>query len=385
MQNLHKKIMLIIFFFIIGMVPLLSLLTMPREERAFSENENRFLARFPQWSFDRFQDRKYMEEFENWANDRVFMRENWMMLRNWTERLLGKTEVEGVFITDERMVQAWRGYNEAAVNRNLTAMNDFAERHDVPVFFMLAPTAQEIYRDTLPESASLASQKDFMKHCFELMPDITPIDILPDLERNSQRYLYYRTDHHWTSLGSYIAYTAAGQAMGFSPLELNRFRIENASNSFLGTLFSLTLDRSLSPDIINIYTLSEGDPDVTVSVNKGTETATHDTLYFREYLDVKDKYSVFIGTNAPIIEIESDLGGVEKRLLIFKDSFAHSLIPFLAKNYSHITVADMRFINVDYNTFFDVSDFDAVLFMYNVITFSEDTNLVKLNAGKQER
>jgi hypothetical protein len=42
----------------------------------------------------------------------------------------------------------------------------------------------------------------------------------------------------------------------------------------------------------------------------------------------------------------------------------------------------MRFINVDYNTFFDVADFDAVLFMYNVITFSEDTNIVKLNAGR---
>jgi hypothetical protein len=376
--------MIAIFFAVIGLIPLLSLLTMPREEPAFSENENRYLARFPRWSFDRFQDRKLMEDFEDWANDRVFMRENWMTLMNRIERLLGKTEIEGVYITDERMVQAWRGYNEAAVSRNLAAMNAFAERHseNTPVYFMLAPTAQEIYRDTLPASAPLASQRDFIKYCHEQLPALTPVEILPDFERNSERYLYYRTDHHWTSLGAYISYVAAGNTMGFTPLELNRFRAESASNSFLGTLFSLTLDRSVNPDVISIYTLTEGDPDVTVSVHSGTEITTHDSLYFREYLDVKDKYSVFLGTNAPIVEIDTDLGGVDKRLLIFKDSFAHSLIPFLAKNYSHITVADMRFINVDYNTFFDVADFDAVLFMYNVITFSEDTNIVKLNAGR---
>ena len=67
-------------------------------------------------------------------------------------------------------------------------------------------------------------------------------------------------------------------------------------------------------------------------------------------------------------------------LLVIKDSYAHSLIPFLAKNYSHITVLDLRYINGDIETLgVNIGDYKNVLFMYNVITFSQDTNVKKLN------
>jgi len=383
MKNLHKKIMLFIFFLIIGLVPLLSLLTMPREQFAFSENENRYLTRFPQFSAANVESTSFMKGFDDWANDRVIGRESFIRLKNRTDRLLGKTEIGGVFITDERMMQVWSGFDEALAGANLTAVNDFAVRHSgVPVYFMLAPTSQEIYRDTLPNSAPIGSQRDFIRYCYDTLGDVNTVDVLPILEENANRYIYYRTDHHWTSLGAYIGYTAAISAMGFTPWSLSNFDVENASNSFLGTLYSKTLDRGITPDTISIYTLSDGDPEVHVTINSGVETEYRNSLYFREFLGVKDKYSVFLGTNAPIIEVESHLRAIERSLLVFKDSYAHSLIPFLAKNYSHITVADMRYINTGYDALFDVDEYDAVLFVYNVITFSEDTNLVKLNAGR---
>jgi hypothetical protein len=246
---------------------------------------------------------------------------------------------------------------------------------------MLVPTAIEIYRDSLPQSAPIGSQREFIRHCYETLTELAAIDVLPFFEEHRDRYIYYRTDHHWTSTGSYIAYTAAAQIMGFTPLELSRFNVENASNSFLGTLHSRTLNESVTPDIIKIYTLSENEPEVTVTINNGLTEEVFHSLYFREFLDVKDKYSVYLSSQAPLVRIESEIGGASRSLLVIKDSYAHSLIPFLAKNFNEITMVDMRFINLHYSEVFDVSEFDAVLFVYNVITFSEDEHLIKLGRG----
>jgi hypothetical protein len=379
MKNLHKIIMTVIFFAFITLIPIISLLTMPREEFAFSENENRYLTRFPRFSMDSVESTAFMKGFEDWSNDRVFGRETWIKLKNSTERLLGKLEIDGVYTADGRMLQTFNEYNEVSVSRNLEAMNAFAARHsETPVYFMLVPTAIEVYRASLPHSAPVGSQKDFIRSCYDELTEITSIDLLPLMEEHSSRYIYYRTDHHWTAEGSYVAYTAAAQAMGFTPLELGRFNVENASNSFLGTLFSRTLDGSITPDIIKLYTLADSDYEVTVTLHDGMTETEYDSLFFREYLDVKDKYSTYLGSPVPFAEISSNISGAGRRLLVIKDSYAHSLIPFLAKNYSEITMVDMRFINMHYSEIFDVNEFDAVLFCYNVITFSEDEHLIKL-------
>jgi hypothetical protein len=379
MKDLHKVLLIVFFFFIITIIPVVSLLTMPREEFAFSENENRYLARFPKFNYSSFESTDFMKSFEEWANDRVFGRESWIRLKNNTEQLLGKLEINEVYITDNRMLQTWNEYNEASVSRNLEAVNAFAARYsDVPMFFMLVPTSVEIYRDSLPASAPIGSQREFIKRCYEAFTELTVVDVLTLMEEHRDRYIYYRTDHHWTAEGSYIAYTAAMNAMGFTPLEINRFNVENASNSFLGTLHSKTLDNSITPDIIKIYTLTESDPDVLVTINNGLSEAQYSSLYFRDYFDVKDKYSIYLSSPVPEVRIESDLTGMPRRLLVIKDSFAHSFVPFLAKSFTEITMVDMRFINMHYSEIFNVSEFDAVLFIYNVITFSEDTHLMKL-------
>jgi hypothetical protein len=377
MENMHKKVMVILFLLTIGLIPLLSLIAMPRERFAFSVNENRYLAAFPRFSLDRVLDTEYMRGFEDWANDRIIGRESWLRLRNRAEISLGKIEIGGAFITPERMLQVWQEYDEDLIDRSLAAMDAFAARHsETPVFFMLAPTAQEIYRSSLPEYVPLPSQYDFIRYCYDGLENVTPVDVLTPLEDNSEWYLYYRTDHHWTSLGAFIAYSAAAPVLGFTPLGLGSFTAENFGG-FLGTLYSMTLINTVTPDVISIYKPTGSAPAITLTVG-GNEFGS---LYFREYLDTKDKYSVFLGANAPVIEIKSEPANTDKRLLIFKDSYAHSLIPFLVNNYSEITVADLRLINTVYSELFNVEDYDAVLFVYNVISFSEDTNLIKLNTG----
>lgn len=387
-ENIYKILLIGLFALISVAVPVATIISSAQlPENAFSENENRYLEKMPEFNFDTVTDKSFMTKFENFFSDRIVLREQWIGLMNDFDRILGKKEIKGIFTEDGRMMQSWRtsDYSADSVNKNLSAMQKFAEKYPkMKMYFMLAPNAQEIYSDTLPANCGAADQKLFIKNCYESLPSITGIDVYSGLLAAKNEYIYYRTDHHWTSYGAYIGYKSAAAAMKFTAYTEDKFSVEHASNEFRGTLYSKTLDNSITPDTIDIYALANNEPQVKVSVYKsGAEPdSTYDSLYFREFLDVKDKYSTFLGQNVPRIDIDSDIPQENDNgsLLIIKDSYAHSLIPFLTKNYSHITVLDLRYINSDLsNIGVNLKDYENVLFMYNVITFSQDTNVKKLD------
>lgn len=387
-ENIYKILLIGLFALISIAVPVATIISSAQlPENAFSENENRYLEKMPKFNFDTVTDKTFMTKFENYFSDRIVMREQWISLMNDFDRLLGKKEIKGIFTEDGRMMQSWRtsDYSVDSVNKNLAAMEKFAKKYPrMKMYFMLAPNAQEIYSDTLPANCGAADQKLFIKNCYDSLPSITGIDVYSGLLAAKNEYIYYRTDHHWTSYGAYIGYKSAASAMKFAAYSEDKFSIEHASNEFRGTLYSKTLDNGITPDTIDIYTLANNEPQVKVSVYKsGAEPdSTYSSLYFREFLDVKDKYSTFLGQNVPRIDIDSEIPQENDKgsLLIIKDSYAHSLIPFLTKNYSHITVLDLRYINSDLsNIGVSLKDYENVLFMYNVITFSQDTNVKKLD------
>ena len=387
-ENIYKILLIGLFALISVAVPVATIISSADlPENAFSENENRYLEKMPKFNFDTVTDKSFMTKFENFFSDRIVLREQWIGLMNDFDRILGKKEIKGIFTEDGRMMQSWRtsDYSVDSVNKNLAAMEKFAEKYPkMKMYFMLAPNAQEIYSDTLPANCGAADQKLFIKNCYDSLPSITGIDVYSGLLAAKNEYIYYRTDHHWTSYGAYIGYKSAASAMKFTAYSEDKFSIEHASNEFRGTLYSKTLDNSITPDTIDIYTLANNEPQVKVSVYKsGAEPdSTYSSLYFREFLDVKDKYSTFLGQNVPRIDIDSEIPQENDKgsLLIIKDSYAHSLIPFLTKNYSHITVLDLRYINSDLsNIGVSLKDYENVLFMYNVITFSQDTNVKKLD------
>lgn len=383
-KDIHKFITIGLFSLISVIIPIITLINcFSNTGKVFSENENRYLKDFPEFSFDNIIDKEFTPDFEEYFSDRIFLRENWIGIKNNFDKLLGKKEIKGVFTENGRMIEAWKTYDKESVEKNLTAMNQFAEKNpDINMYFMLAPTAQGVYEDTLPENCGIENQKAFIKLCYESTPAITGIDVFTDLYASRDNYIYYRTDHHWTSLASYYAYNAASKIMKYTPYTLDKFSVEHASNSFKGTLYSKTLDNGITPDTIDYYTLSNGDPSVIVKVNNGMEIKDYGSMYFRSYLEKKDKYSSFLGANVPVLNIKSNISAEADNgsLLVIKDSYAHSLVPFLTKNYSNITVVDLRYIN---GTFEDVGvnleKYNSVLFMYNVITFSQDMNVKKLS------
>lgn len=379
-NKIHKIILVGAFFFFLLAMPILTLINLPGEDRPFSENENRYLSGFPEISFESYVDKSAMTGFEDWFSDRFFGREAWIKLKNSTERFIGKTEVNGIFTVDDRMMQVWEGYDPAFVDKNLAAINKFTEKNaGIPVYFMLAPTSQELYSHLLPDCTPTGSQSELNVYCRENL-ECGFIDIFPVMKSHADEYIYYRTDHHWTSYGAYLAYAEAAKSLGYQPLPLSAFDIEHASSDFRGTLYSKTLDDSITPDIIDYYH-NTSDSNLTLTINDGMSVKDYDSLYFREYLDVKDKYSSFMGTNSPVMTITTEENNNGQSILIFKDSYAHAFIPFLTSHYSKITVLDMRYINASYNTLVDMEEYDSVLILYNAITFTEDSHIRKLNMG----
>lgn len=392
MKEFYKKIMIGLFALFMLAMPVLTLVFLSPEKQPFSENENRYLAEFPKLSLKTYNDESFMENFDEWLSDRFIWREDWIRLKNKTDDLIGKTEINGVFTENDRMMQVWSGYDEAVLEKNINAINKFVTGHpEIPSYFMLVPNAQEIYFDTLPPFADVGDQKEFIDMFYGLLEGFAgTVDVYSSLEQNKDSYIYYRTDHHWTSYGAYLGYSAAGTQLGYSPVDVSDFTIEHASYDFRGTLFSKTLDYGVTADIIDYYTLTGNEPDVKVFVYDDYNVSTskviyneYDSMYFREYLNVKDKYSSFLGQNSPIVTVESENAKSDKSLLVIKDSYAHSLVPFLTKEYSKVTMIDLRYINADFQMFVSLEDYDQVLFVYNVITLSEDDrNIFKLNLCK---
>lgn len=390
------KLMIALFSAVLLALPIATI-AMPKQVK--SENENRTLAKFPtlvdeyKWEkaetvgdyFSAFKwkylndrtGKAFKDDFETYFCDHIVGRESWVKVCNKLQTLAGKQEINGVYTKNGQMIQTFKDYDKQGVDEALAAINLFAERHaDMPVSIMIAPTAQEFLNAQIPGYMGLSSEKAFIESVYGKLSNISTIDCTSYLSGHSDEYIYYRTDHHWTSLGAYYAYTAAANTMGYTPYGLSAFNIETASNSFKGTLYSSTLNESITNDVIEYYHLKDGDHVVKLSTTDDNgKQIENDSLYFREYLEVKDKYSSFTGSNSPVVTIETDVDN-GKSLLLIKDSYAHSLVPFLANHYSKITMVDLRYINTDLNYVVDIDSYSQTMFMYNAITFADDCKYI---------
>lgn len=389
---MHKKIGIIIFILILIALPVMTIISLPDEAEPFSENENRYLSAFPTLSLENIKDESFMTGFDSWFSDRFYGRESWISVMNNTETLIGKTEISTVYTSEDQMMQLLSEYDDIGseysqekIDTNIEIINNFAEEYnDIPVYFMLCPTSVGIYgEDLLPQTVLdvCVSEEEMIASCYNALSDVTAINVYDALYEARDEYIYYRTDHHWSSLGAYTAYMTASDILSYTPFDLSDFSVETASTEFQGTLFSKTLDRSVTKDVIDFYTLADGSVTSTLTSSNGITETSYDSIFFTEYLDVKDKYSAYTGENAGVVTIKStrsEEADANKSILIIKDSYANSMIQFLVNNYDTITMIDMRYTNMSLSDLVNVADYDQVLFLYNCITFADDDDLAKL-------
>lgn len=371
--KLSTKITVFAFFGILVILPLLTFI-IPKSE--FSEAENKVLAKWPKFSTETILDKKFMDGFDKYVSDHFVGREEWITAKTTMEMMTGQKEINSVFPLENMIVENIGKKDKDIFKKNYKLINDFAKVYGdkMSVNMMLIPTASEIYKDKLPAYAPVMDQIKYISDFYEKLEGVKIVDVLSTLRANKDSYIYYRTDHHWTSYGAYLGYTALGKSLGFKPLTHDMFNIEMGSNKFLGTLYSKVLIKEDLKDVIDLYHYSEGSPIEEVIIDEGMEKKSYDSIFFKENLDTKDKYSVFLGKNQPIVTIKTKVKNGQK-LVMFKDSYSHTLMQFLPLHYEEITLIDLRYISNDIRKYVDLDDYTSALFIYNMASFIGDKSL----------
>ncbi len=359
-----------------GFLTAFALLTLFLPKQDFSEAENRYLADLPSLTAKSWFSGRFGGEISEYISDRFALRTRFIGLRTGIERMSGKTEINGVYFADGAFYGAEEPYDYELIDRSVEAINSLGERLGSRLALMIVPTSAQIYSDRLPDYAPAPEQRMMMRYVYRnVSPDILIADVYDELYAARGDYIYYRTDHHWTQRGAYVAYCALISAYGYDPVPLGKINVEHAGQGFRGSLYSKVLSDYAEPDTVDFY--SSGGAEIT-SVTKlfpdGREEV-YDSPIFRENLEKKDKYLSYLGENVPYLEINSDASGGS--VLVIKDSYANCFLPLLSKHFSRVAAVDLRY-TMHLQDVCDPEDFDRVLILYNAATFATDANVAKI-------
>lgn len=359
-------------------------LASPKKE--FSESENRQLALWPTYTFQSLKDGSYMSSIQKYLSDHFPARDQFMTLKTKAEIMMGKQEVNNIYIAkDGFLIEAYDEpkQNEKIITQYGKLYQDITTDARNNIKLMLVPTAVTVYNDKLPASApdrGVLKQLETMNKIYEARPEMKRIDCFQGLleaaqaEKTASEFtpLYYHTDHHWTTYGAYVAYREYCKAEGIEPLPEEAFTKTVVTDSFRGTVYSKLNDTTVPGEEITIYE----NPDNALSVDYTDSHEVTDTLYNRDYLEKKDKYSMFLNNLHPLIEITNETADSDKVMVLVKDSYANSIVPFLVNHYKKIYVFDTRYYRFGPASFInehpEVTD---VLVLYNMNTIDTDLGI----------
>ena len=239
---------------------------------------------------------------------------------------------------------------------------------------MLIPNSIYINQDKLPQYAETYNQKEIINNFYNSLDSkINTINVVDILLENKDKYLYFKTDHHMTSYGTYLAYTKLCRAVNIEPQNIDNFELKTVSKEFLGTFDSKAQVINQEKDQIDIYLNSYNQDIISAEYDKETTNS----IFNKEYLDKKDKYSFFLNGNNAKVVIKTKVEN-EKKLLVIKDSYAHIMAQFLCQNYEEIHFIDPRYYKASLTEYIKQNNITEILFLYNVSNIVTDLGILSL-------
>lgn len=340
-----------------------------------SETENRPLQTFRSWNTEHVLSGQYTKDLNTWFSDQFICRDQNIHIKYLIQKTFGVKEIQDVFLTKQGLIEKTAKPNKEQLERNLNAINTFKQNNpELNVGFVTVPNAVSIKKAYLPKYAVTLNQDKQIDNIYSKLDDsIVKIDLRNTLKKHKDEYLYYKTDHHWTSLASYYAYQDIAKAFNLETTKQSDYTIYPVTTNFEGTLANKTGSVNIK-DEIDIYVPKDKCDYVITdeSINKKSRT-----IYHSDALETKDQYTVFMGGNKALFHINVD-NNSKRHLLLIKDSYANSLIPFLIPQYASITVVDARYYFEDYTRLIKDDLITDVLFMNNANTFVQDTSLADM-------
>lgn len=321
-------------------------------KQTFSEDENRALQPAPELSGESLLDGSFMEDAAAFAGDHFPARRELISLYTTAQFASGKRDVGSNYAASPADGGVYFGSNghlyevllpdkSSTFTQNAQALCNFAEAVDVPVYLLAAPSGSQEQPEGLPLFAPNHSQREELQQLKDLAGDSAVVVDTFDALGSVHGDFYFKTDHHWNTFGAYAAYQSLCSAMGLAPASLDDYNFRTVTQPFYGTLYSKAVSFFQEPD--RMYLPERKEPQDIVQLVNGTEERSG--IYWEEYLSQKDKYSVYLGGNRGVdVVINRDVTNGRK-LLILKDSYANSMVPYLTSNFSEIHLIDLRYYN----------------------------------------
>lgn len=341
-------------------------------QRTYSPVEKRELQTRPEISITKVLDGRFQKKYESYLRDQFPGRDHWVSFQTDMELFMGKNEIHNVYIGKNHYLlehYTEKEFDPQQISKNLQALEKFVgkTKQNADVHVMMVPTKSWVLREKLPAFAPHYKEQKFYDALQQkLEKEDVLISVEPVLDAHKEEEIYYRTDHHWTTLGAWYAYEQYTKAVGGDLQRAQgKKKFRCISKDFYGTTYA-KINYARQADKIEIY---EPADKLRVVYNMGEKKTK--TLYDFSFLKTADQYSVFTGGNQAVLEIT---GGIKngKTLLLIKDSFANSILPFLAEDYEKLVVVDFRQLNVSGDRLLEMFSPTDILILYNSAQFAQD-------------
>lgn len=271
------------------------------------------------------------------------------------------SQTGGILVLSDRAVEIF--YSSQTIIDSYLNLIDTVERESAGarVFSLIAPTASEFYAPSAYRQGS-SNQKDVIANIYAAMPDaVRTVDAYSKIAPHQSEYLYFRTDHHWTGLGAYYAYTAMAEAAGFEALSLSEMQHGSIEGDFLGTLYAWTnqaANLAKHPDFVEYWM-----PPVTAEGYAFTDasmTAGYAIDLIKPAITNPNKYLAFTEGDHGLARFDTSAEN-GRSIMVIKESYGNAMVPYLAAHYEQVYVFDPRKAEIDFNSFVSSNGIDDIL------------------------
>jgi hypothetical protein len=411
----NKKIHLVNVTVFCGILLLGGIASLAMKKESVSELENRKLTQFPSFSDSTFWSGKYFKQIELYYADNFPLRSKWISTATAFKNKLG-------FQTSE--IKLYDEANDAEANEKKDTIKEtvnngplkddgavgevkkrvfvfknrafemfgggpgmgksYAEvinsynrllKPGIQVYNLIIPVALEfeitekyakLQKPNRPAIENIYNSED---------PEIKKVWAIDEIRKHRTEYIYFNTDHHWTSLGAYYAYRAFCETAGFTPVSLDTVA-SKVKPSFLGSLYRLTRDPGLegNPDSVRYYLFKDSMNFYVGSASTGTWTKSK---MYGEGASGPNSYSVFLQGDLPIVKMETQHKNGRK-IAVVKESYGNAFSCFLINNYEKVVVVDQRYYTGDFLAMLKAEGINELLFINNIFAAHTPFHIEKI-------
>lgn len=344
----------------------LSLFAWFRPADESSDAERRPLAQMPQITGESLLNGKFMTDFEDYTLDQFPLRDGFRQLKSlFHYYVMQQKDNNEIYIADGYAAEMEYPLDETSVKH---ALQQFQKVYDK----FLKDTGSTVFTAVIPDKSYYLAQENgylFMDYeklfaaVREGMPWATHVELTDCLSKED----YYFTDTHWRQEKIIPVAQKLAQAMGVTRPQLSDFTSVPLEKPFYGVYYG---QAALPMEPETLYMLQNALLEDCTVYNHETGKTTG--VYDMEKQNAKDPYDVFMSGAQSLLTVTNPNAGTDRELIVFRDSFASSLMPLLLQDYAKVTLIDIRYIQPEFLDRFVEFKGQDVLFLYSTLVLNKN-------------